>query len=237
MTQAKLIRYLKTGYPHFKAESRLPIWLLPEHSFGGIADKLGEEKLLALSRPLNLNEDFTEQLEALPSPETLPDENWHQAIQSWPSLVQVFAILEALMEVTSKLTDKFQKKELQAKPEIVCRALVTLGLAPLVPQGNTLIRDLGLILKSEPAHPVELIRRYAKAVSENDLPTLDQVEASIAQYQLWQKWSERFMAAIYDYPEIPRLVGITPPVSSELVDVLAEMLQEETHAEFRRDHC
>jgi hypothetical protein len=237
MTQSTLVRYLKSGYPHFKTESQLPVWLLPEHSFGGIADKLGEEKLLALSRPLNLNKDFTEQIEALPAPETLPDENWHQTIQSWPSLGQVWAILGTLLEVTSELTEKFQQRKLQAKPEIVCRALVILGLAPLVPQGNHLVRDIALILKSEPAHPVELIKRYAQAVSENDLTSLDQVEASIARYQLWQEWSERFMAAIYDYPEIPRLVGITPPVSSELVEVLAEMLQEETHAEFGRDHC
>jgi len=236
MTQSTLVSYLKNGYPHFKAASQLPVWLLPEHSFGGIVDKLGEEKLLVLSRPLSLHEGIKKQVEELPAPETLPDESWHQAIQSWPSLGQVWTILGTLLEVTSQLTEKFQKKELQANPETVCQALAVLGLAQLVPEGNHLVRDLALILKCEPDHPSELIRRYAQAVNENNLTMIKKIDNTIAAYPFWMEWARLFTDTAQEFPYIPRLIGITPPLSSELISVLAEMLQEEQDVEFGRDY-
>lgn len=236
MIKSTLAEYLKTAYPHFKTESNLPVWLLPEHSFAAVADNLEDEKLLALSPPLCLTEDFTKRVEELPAPEILPNEIWHQAIKSWPSLGQVQLILGTLLEVTSYLTEKSRQGKLQAKPEAVCQALAVLGLASLVSQGNQVIRDLALNLKGDPDQPAELIRRYAEAAIGNDLAIIKQINATIAAYPLWMEWASLFAATVQELPFTPRLIGITPPLSSELISVLAQMLQEEQDVESGKDY-
>lgn len=236
MTKTKLVKYLKAGYAPFKAESGLPVWMLPEHSFSAVVEHFGDQGIMALTQPLDLSEDFEKRLEELPAPETLPDEIWHSAIRKWPSLDQVCMILHTMLEVTSLLTEKFRQNRLQAEPEKVVRALAVMGLASLIPRGSCLVGDLALILRDEPNHPAELIRLYAQAVIENDLATLRRVSECIARYQVWTEWAELFILAAGQYPETPRLVGITPPLSNELVEILVEMLQEEHDAKSGRDH-
>jgi hypothetical protein len=109
-------------------------------------------------------------------------------------------------------------------------------MSPLVPQGNNLIRDIALILKSEPDHPAELIRRYAQVVNGNDLTVIKQIDNTIAAYPLWMEWARLFTATAREFPYTPRLIGITPPLSAELISVLAEMLQEEQDVEFGSDY-
>jgi len=47
------VKWLKTGYPHFKEESGLPKWVLPHYSFSRITDELGDYRILQMSQPLS----------------------------------------------------------------------------------------------------------------------------------------------------------------------------------------
>jgi hypothetical protein len=55
-----LTKWLKAGYPYLKAESGLPGWVLPECSFNGVAEEVGDDGLLQLAQVLQLVGDVSD---------------------------------------------------------------------------------------------------------------------------------------------------------------------------------
>lgn len=54
MKEQRLTKWLQAGYPHFKENSGMPVWLLPERSFAIVVDGLGDTKILEGSRCLGM---------------------------------------------------------------------------------------------------------------------------------------------------------------------------------------
>lgn len=230
------MKWLKTGYPPFKEESRLPVWILPEHSFDKVADELGDYRILEMSRPLRFADSIEDLFEKTPDPETLPVEAWRSTAMCWLPLLQVRPMVEALLEAMTMIVRHFQSSEPKVEPMTVCRSMAVLGFAPFVPQGESLLAELASILHGDGNQPAGLIRRYAQAVLHGDTLTISRVDNCIARHSQWAEWAALFIEGGQSLSCTPKLVAVTPPVSTELVHVLAEMVEETGDDESGRDY-
>lgn len=226
MKAKKVVRWLQRGYPHFKEESGLPTWVVPEHSFARITNELGDESILELSHPLRFDDGVEELIDKAPDPETVPSEVWQMAIELWPSHSQVKPVVEACLEACGRILRQFQSGRLKVDPVGVCRGMGVLGCAPFVPSGRHLTEELAAILESDANEPAGLVKRYAEAIVRGETETIRRVDDCIAKYGQWAEWARIFLQQMRDFPYTPKPIGVTPPISAELVEVLAQMIKE-----------
>jgi len=236
MRGQRLVTWLKTGYPHFKEESGLPVWILPERSFDKVADELGDWHILRMNQPLSFAEGVEDLFEKAPDPETLPIEAWRSTVICWPPLLQVRPMVEAYLEVVTMIVRYFQSSQPKVEPVRVCRSIAVLGFVPFVSQGEPLMAELASILKGDASHPEELVRCYASALIRGDELTIDEVDNCIARHSQWAEWAALFIEGGQSLSCTPKLVAVTPPVSTELVYVLVEMIGATGDDESRRDY-
>jgi hypothetical protein len=114
--------------------------------------------------------------------------------------------------------------------------MAVLGFAPFVPQGEPLLAELASILKGDVNCPAELVRRYALAVVRGDELTIGEVDNCIARHSQWAEWAALFIGGGQSLSGTPKLVAVTPPVSTELIHVLVEMVEETGDDESGRDY-
>ncbi len=226
-TRPTLVKWLKAGYPHLKERSGLPVWILPERTVSRVADEFGEDGIIEMSRPLGSANGIENLLEKAPDPDTLPGETWRAVVMGWPPLSSVKEMVEACLEATTLIMRRFERGQLKADPVVVCRGMVTLGSAPFSSEGKPVLNELASILKGDAARPAELLERYAGALVQGDTLTVKQVDECIARYGQWVQFAESFIKRASNFTYVPKPIGITPTISTEMVEVLAEMMKED----------
>lgn len=231
MKEQKVGRWLKRGYPNFKDECRLPAFVLPEHSFSRMTDELGDESIMELSQPLRLADGIQDSSEKEPDPETAPTEVWKAAITLWPACPGVRPVVESCLNAIGRIMSKFQSGQLKMSVDAVCRALVILGFAPFIAAGREIMEDIATVLGGDADEPPGMIKRYADAVISGDTETVSHIDCCIAKHTQWEAWVERLLQQVRDFPYTPKPVGITPPLSAEVIGALARMLKEEQNNE------
>lgn len=105
--------------------------------------------------------------------------------------------------------------------------MAVLGYAPFVPAGESLIKELKPIFDCDDGEPAHLVKKYMERVISGDAAFIKQVDECVSKYSYWMEWSRKFLQHMRDFPYTPKLVGITPPISGELIGVLAQMIKEE----------
>ncbi len=223
MKEQGLTRWLRAGYPHFKENSGVPAWLLPERSFAIVVDGLGDTKILESSRCLGLLPDTAKEI---PDHESLSAEMWRQACLDWPQLSLVSAIIMSLLESVDRVMAKHYHGELTIEPQTICRSLMVITFAPFVPQGREVLQDIAVILDGDAANPADLIRQYTGAVLNDDSVTATRVSECIGSHQEWACWADFLQQLALSFNGNYKLVAITPPLSEGVADVLADMIKE-----------
>jgi len=226
-TENKITRWLKDGYPYLNEQAGLPSWLLPLRSYNLTADEMGDKDILNLSRPLKLADNIETVYDRLPDTSVFTEEDWQQAVSQWPNISQVKEVVEAYVEVADRITGQLNQQRDRIDPAVISRSLTVLLLAPLVPQGKQVTNELASILGSQPDQPGQLIRNYAAAVIKGDGDTIDKINNCITKFPRWVKWAQALEDHIFTMKFQPRLIAVTPPLSSELLSVLKSMMEEE----------
>jgi hypothetical protein len=230
MKEQKLSRWLKKGYPHFKEECGLPAHVLPENSFVRITDELGDESMLELSQPLLSAEGIQVSIDKEGDPDTVPTQEWQAAVTLWPARPGVKPVVEAFLDTTGRIIRQFHSGQLKMPMEIVCRALGVLGFAPFLHTGREIMEDIAIILGGTADDPPEMIRRYADTVTSGNVEKVSYIDDCIAKHRQWASWAELLLRQVRNFPYTLKPVGITPPLSAEVIRVLAQMMKEgETH--------
>jgi len=220
------VETIKAGYPYLKESIGLPPWLLPASSLGSTVDALGDEGILKLGRPLNLGTGFKVKSESASGPLAMSPEGWHNATTKWPSREIARPIIETLMEVTSRITSQMDHIRLIFDPQIATRNLAVLAFAPFIAAGKLLLKEAAGILDADIGDAPELLRKYAQAVIDGDVSTVENVNDCILKYKAWVKWADMLQRQALGFKHQPRLIAVTPPLSPELSGVLATMLKE-----------
>jgi len=236
MKTQKVVKLLQQGYPYFKEESGLPAWVVPEHSFRRMTDELGDESVLELSQPLRLTEGMAEIVDRCPDPEMVPADAWQTAVKLWPPHTQVKPLVDVCLDAASRILKQFQEEGLKVDPVAVCRGMAVLGCAPFVAQGKRIMKELAAILEGSVTDPAGLVQRYAQAVTSGDTDTVKRVDDCIAKRRQWAEWARVFLQQMKDFPYTPKVIGVTPPLSAEIVGVLAQMIREEDNDGPGRDY-
>jgi len=223
MAKETITRLLKTVYPHLKGESGIPPWLFPERSLNQAIDAVGDRGLLRVGQPLGMADDV---LENAPDPASMTPQEWHNAIRKWQPLSQLGPMMMAFIEVAEPIMAQFEKVRSAIGPLMICRSLAVLLYAPLVPRGKVISEELADVLGSKANQPAQLVVSYAEAVVGGDIATLEKVNQCIVKYVDWQEWALALQEEVLRCQLKPRLVQVTPPLSTDLVSTLATMLKE-----------
>jgi hypothetical protein len=226
MKEQKLSRWLKKGYPYFKEECGLPAHVLPEHSFVRLADELGDNNLQELSQPLLSAEDIQGSIDNKGNPETVATEELQAAITLWPACPGVKPVVEAFLDTTGRIMRQFHSGQLKMSMEIVCRALGVLGFAPFLHTGREIMEDIAIILGGTADDPPGMISRYADRVTSGNVETVSYIDDCISKHSQWAAWAELLLQQVREFPYRLKPVGITPPLSAEVIRVLAQMMKE-----------
>ena len=234
MPEQMLTKWIKAGYLHIKDAWGLPDWLLPEKSLNVAAEKIGDKGLLRISRPLVIRDGLERLLGRDPS--ALSAEQWQEALRRGPQLPQVKAVAEAFLEVADTIMAQFPRIQSTIDPMVICRSLAVLLYAPLVEQGKAVSAELGGLLGVKANEPAELVKSYAEAVVNGDIPTLEKVNQCIVGYSDWHQWALALQKEVLRCRLRPKLIAVTPPLSAELASVLAIIIKEGHHDESRGDH-
>ena len=145
----------------------------------------------------------------------------------WPLLSSVKEMVEACLEATTLIMRRFERGQLKAEPVMVCRGMVTLSSAPFWPEGKPVLNELAAVLKGDAGLPAELLKRYAGAVADGDIITVIQVDECIGRYSQWSQLAAELIKRASNFTYVPKPIGITPTISTEMVEVLAEMMKED----------
>ena len=223
MTERKIKEYLKTGYPHFKENSGIPSWLLPERSFAIVVDGLGDTTIMEGSRCLGLLPDTANKI---PGHESFSAGMWREACLDWPQLSLVSAIITSLLESVDQVMAKHYRGELTIDTQVIFRSLMVIAFAPFVSQGRDVMQDIAAILDGDAANPADLIRRYTGAVLNDKTVTATKVIDCIGSHREWACWADFLQQLTQSFNGNYRLVAVTPPLSEGLADVLADMIKE-----------
>ena len=223
MKEQGLTKLLKAGYPHFKQNSGVPAWLLPERSFAIVVDGLGDTKILEGSRCLDLLPDTANKI---PDQESFSAGMWREACLDWPHLSLVSAIITSLLASVDRVMTKHYRGELTVEPQVLFRSLMVIAFAPFVPQGRAVLQNIASILDGDTANPAHLITRYTDAVLDNDPVTVTRIGDCIGSHREWACWADFLQQLASNFNGDYRLVAITPPLSEGLADVLADMIKE-----------
>jgi hypothetical protein len=232
MAKQTITRLLKTVFPHLKAESGIPPWLFPERSLNQALDAVGDSGLLGVGSPLGMADAV---LASVPDPASVSPQEWQQAIREWPPLPQFGRVMTAFVEVAEPIMAQFEKIWPVVDPMAICRSLAVLTFASLVDKGKPLVAELVGVLGGQVDQPAELLLSYAAAVVGGDIPTLEKVNQCILKYSDWQEWALALQEEVLRCRLKSKLIAVTPPLSSDLMSVLATMIKE-GYDESRGDH-
>ncbi len=233
MRDGLLTRYMELGFPHLRQVSGLPEGLLPD--FADVARNLGDEAMLELAEPLGLAERLRTLLARAPEPDNLPIEIWQQGIANWQPAHQVLSVTMALLRACEKVDALEWRGALKIDFALV-RGLAVTAYAPFAPNGSELLSRLANILGGTVVEPARLLDRYIMAVVVGDTDTVAGVDRCILENPAWREWSERFLATGKGFPFLPRVIGISPPLTSGLKQVLVNMLMEVLNADHSRNY-
>jgi hypothetical protein len=226
MTAQRLAAWLKAGYPHVKAGSGLPPWLLPERSLNRTTDEVGDDGLLSMGRPLGMAEAAERLADNAPGPAAMSAEAWQQAIAGWPHLPRVRPVFEAFIEVSGGVMEHLRKTGPGMDPAVICRGMAVLLFAPLVGEGRWVLEEIAGALGGDAGRPEQLVRAYADAVLREDILTLESVNRCMLRDRAWSEWAAAVEEQVLSCRCTPRLIGVTPPLSPDLAAVLASMIEE-----------
>ena len=233
MRDGLLTQYIEVGFPHLKQMAQLPEGLLPD--FGAVVRQLGDEGALKLAESLGLAGRVKTLLAQAPDPDSLATEIWQQCITNWPPAHQVLSVTMALLRACEKV-DALERRGVLKIDFALVRGLAVTAYAPFAPKGGELLSRLAEILGGTSVDPARLLDRYITAVVEGDTDTLVGVDRCIVRNRVWREWSERILAAAKDFPFLPRVIGISPPLTSELKQVMINMMMEVLNAHHSRDY-
>ena len=233
MRDGLLTHYIEVGFPHLREVSGLPEWLLPD--MAEVASKLGDQAILEIAESLGISERVKAFLTRAPEPESLPVEIWQQGIANWQLVHQVLAVIMALLRACEKV-DALERRGALRVNFVLVRGLAVTAYAPFAPNGGELLSRLADILGGSTAEPAGLLERYIMAVVAGDTNTLASVDCCILENPAWRAWSERFLATGKDFPFLPRVIGISPPLTSRLKQVLINMMMEVLNADHSRNY-
>jgi len=231
MTTDVITSLLKSGYAPFKDAAAVAEWVLPARSLDEVVGELGDKAILEMTGPLRLAPDLETQL---PEPVTASCEDFRRSAVGWAPLSKVKPVVEACLDAQASLA---MSRTNQLKDSAgICRALSVLAAAAFIPGGELVLTDLASILGGCQDKPGELIGRYVHAVLADDSASVRQVSTCLNRHQEWVKWSALFVGKALAMKANPRLVAVTPPVSADIVWVLAQMLKEGYADDSRGDH-
>jgi len=228
MTDQLLARYLELGFPHVRAVAKLPGELLPD--FGNVARTLGNDTILGIGEPLGLAERIKAYLARAPDPSGLSPDEWQQAIAKWPQAGQVLPVAMALLRACEKI-EALERKGAVTIDSTLIHALAVIAYAPFPPKGAELLSELADILGGTAAEPAGLLERYTVALEAGDRDTMVAVEKCIMDNESWREWAERFVAAGQGFPFDPKVIGVTPSLTSGLKHILVTMMMEAIDAD------
>ncbi len=229
MKNERLAQYVEVGLPHLRQVSKLPEWLVPD--LPEMAGWLGDETMLGLAGPIGLSEGIKSLLNQAPETSKLPDEIWQEGIGRWQAVNQVVPVTMALMRAREKVEAMERRGVVAIRSVSTVRGLATIAYAAFVPSGGKILDRLGVILGGSPEEPAALLNLYVKALESGDRDTLAGVEECILRDPSWAEWSKRFIAEGVALPFIPRVIGVSPVPTGELVQLLAAMIVEVTNAD------
>lgn len=232
MREELLTEYLQAGFSHLKEMAGLPEGLLPD--FGAAVRQLGDEEILKLGEP-GLRERVKKLLDGAPDPDTLTTETWQQAIAKWPPLHQILTVTMAFLRVCERVEALERRGALKVDFALV-RGLTVIAYAPFAPNGDELVSRLTDILGGTVVKPAELLNHYLTARVEGDADTLADIDRCILENPAWREWSDRILAAAKDFPFPSRVIGISPPLTSELKQIMVNMMQEVCNAHHSRNY-
>jgi hypothetical protein len=223
MAKQTITRLLKTVFPHLKTESGIPPWLFPERSLNQTIDAIGDSGLLRVRPPLGMADAV---LASAPDPTSITPQEWQNAIRQWRPLPQFGPVMTAFVEVAEAVMAQFERVRPAIDPMVICRSIAVLLLAPLVDRGKLVSQELAGVLGGQANYPAQLIVSYAEAVVRGDIPTLEKVDQCIVRFSDWQEWASVLQEEVLRCRLKPRLIAVTPPLSSDLTSVLATMIKE-----------
>lgn len=233
MREGLLTQYIRAGFPYLKQVSGLPEGLVPD--LAEVARTLGDETILEVAEPLGLAEGIRVLLSQTPDPNSLPAEIWQQGTANWLPVHQVLSVTMALLRSCEKIEALERRGALKVDFPLV-RGLAVIAYAPFAPNGSELLSRLANILGGTAAEPASLLDRYITAVVTGNTDTLADVDRCILENPAWQEWSERFLATGKDFPFVPRVIGISPPLTKGLKQVLVNMVVEVLNADHSRNY-
>jgi hypothetical protein len=170
-----------------------------------------------------------------PEPDSLPPDVWQQGIANWPPVKQVFSVTMGLLHACEEV-DALERRGLLKMNLTLVRGLAVIAYAPFAPKGSALLNKLADILGVAVEESDRLLDRYVKAAAEDDTDTLAAVDRSIVEDPAWREWSQTFLATGRDFPFLPRVIGISPPLTSGLKQLLVNMIMEVINAHDSRDY-
>jgi len=232
MAKQTITRLLKTVFPHLKSESGIPPWLFPERSLNEALDVVGDSGLLRVGPPLGMADAM---LARAPDPTSITPREWQNAIRQWLPLPKLSPMMTTFVEVAETIMAQFEKVRPTIDPMVICRCLAILLYAPLVDRGKVVSQELANVLGEEANEPARLIVSYAEAVVGGDISTLEKVNQCILKYPDWREWALALQEEVLRCRLKPRLIAVTPPLSSDLTSVLSTMIKE-GYDESRGDH-
>ena len=233
MRNGLLTAYMEAGFPHLKQIAKLPDGLMPD--FADLARQLGDETMLEIAEPLGTAERLKILLAEAPDPDIVPVEIWQQGMANWLPVQQVLSATMALLHACEKVDALERRGALKIDSALVTGLAVT-AYAPFAPNGGELLSRLANILGGMVAEPATLLDRYIAAVVAGDTDTLAIVDRCILENPAWREWSERFLAIGKDFPFLPRVIGIRPPLTKGLMQALVNMMMEVLNAEHSRNY-
>ena len=229
-----LTRYVEAGLPHLRQVSKLPKCLAPDTV--AVACELGDRAMLELAEPLGISEKIKAWLAQAPGADELPAEKWQEVTGCWQAIHQVMPVTMALLRAREKLEALERRGVLTMNSASTVRGLATIAFAAFAPNGGKILDRLAGILGGSPAEPAALLIRYVETLENGDQDALSAVVECILRDPAWTEWFKRFSARATALSFTPRVVGVNPVPTGELIRLLAEMIKEVIDADNRRDN-
>ena len=228
-----LTQYVEAGFPYLRQVVGLPDGLLPD--FVVVVRQLSDEGMFKLVEPLGLAEKIKDLLDRAPDPDSLPAEKWRQSVANWQSVHQVLSVTMALLRACEKV-DAMEREGALDIDSVLVRGLAATAYAPFAPNGSELLSNLADILGGTVMEPAGLLDRYITVVATGDSEALAGIHRCILGNPAWREWSERLLATGKEFPFLPKVVGISPPLVGGLKQVLVNMLMEAFNAHSSRNY-
>ena len=224
---------MEAGFPYLKQMAKLPDGLMPD--FADMVRQLGDETILEIAETWGTAERLKTLLAEAPNPDMVPIEIWQQSMANWAPVQQVLSATMALLHACEKVYALERRGALKIDSALATGMAVT-TYASFAPNGGELLRSLANILGGTVAEPATLLDHYIAAVVAGDTDTLADVDRCVLENPAWREWSERFLAIGRDFPFLPKVIGIRPPLTSGLKQVLINMMMEVLNAEHSRNY-